>query len=56
METGNGFGVGGPVLRWDALGCDGAVEAMIAEDEPSGTVQPTTVPNAAHLYNVRFQR
>lgn len=53
VETSNGFSVGASFGTVE-LGVDGVIEAIVSNDPATGTVYPTTAPNAAHIYDVRY--
>ena len=55
MQTGNGFAVGQPMSVLDVLSVDGVVEAANSSHLPTGTIVPTTAPNAARDFAVRYQ-
>ena len=55
MQTGEGFAVGQPMSVLDVLSVDGTVEAANSSHLPTGTIVPTTAPNAARDFAVRYQ-
>ena len=55
VQSGNGFGLGAPFNALDAVGVDGVLEAPVSSHGATGTIVPTTVPNAAHEYTVDYR-
>jgi hypothetical protein len=55
LQVGNGFSLCCTPSSIDSLGEDGVVAVIVSSDLTTGTVVPTTVPNAAHTYTVKFR-
>lgn len=55
VQTGNGFGLAVVASDIDVVGVDGGNEAPVSVHAATGTVIPTTVPNAAHHYTVDYR-
>ena len=55
FQVGNGFSLCCTPSDVDSLGEDGVVAVIVSSDLPTGTIVPTTVPNAAHTYTVRYR-
>jgi len=56
LQTGNGFGTVAPFAALQVLSADGVVEAAASNNPASGTVVPTSVPNGATIFSVRYTR
>lgn len=55
IKTGKGFAVAEPFATLDALSVNGVVESASSSHAASGTVVPTTSPDSAKDFTVRYQ-
>lgn len=53
LQTGPGFGLGGPVTAIHALAVDGTREAAAQSSAATGFVEPTTAPNGTRVFAVQ---